>query len=122
MQGSRDTEEASVEAETHQQVARRKHKTTQPKPERPAAARRLLSRASSTSSPGRELSGRLSRSPGGGFQTYEEFKGVPVPAKKPLPTQLRSEFLSTTGNERVWDWMNSGEKVTEFSHFLDVCS
>ena len=56
------------------------------------------------------------------FQTYDEFVQSKTPKRRELPEKLRNGFMSNAKSERVWDWLNQDEKITDFSYFLETCS
>ena len=57
------------------------------------------------------------------FETYDDFVQSKTPKRRELPEKLRNNNnLSNAKCERVWDWLNQDEKITDFSYFLEVCS
>ena len=55
-------------------------------------------------------------------ETYEQFCSLKQPKKPVLPDNLESPFLSAKKNKEVWDWITHDDEVTDFSHFMAVCS
>ena len=56
------------------------------------------------------------------FQSYEDLRDRKLPSKPPLPELFKSPFLSEQKNQDIWEWLTRDDVVTEFNHFLNVCS
>ncbi len=58
----------------------------------------------------------------GRFTSYEDLKDTQLPKKPPMPNTLRSPYLTAEKNADIWEWLTKEEVVTEFNHFMNVCS
>ena len=56
------------------------------------------------------------------FKDYEDLKNTKVSPKPEFPETIESPFLSHDKNLEIWDWLTKDEVVTEFTHFMSICS
>ena len=56
-----------------------------------------------------------------GFRDYKQLREAEVPRPQ-LPTELKSQYLSSQKSDEIWNWLHWDYKKSKFEHFVEVCS
>ena len=56
------------------------------------------------------------------YKTYNDCKDSYKLIQRDMPKDLESPYMERRKADDVWQWLNTHEQNTDFSHFMGICS